>query len=227
MLDDKSIGGALAPRIAYGRGGLLVVSKGTWFDQMLAAADHRGPGLKDAPEHASLRQRLTSYEGFRAPTIVLSAILPKPMRERIKNEMGDVTGGADPMVGVLGVSAVGVAVHAGGSGQNVDLEIELVCDDEASCASVQKLAEKKMKELAAELTLRMIGLGPVLDSFQVKQEGTHLRATATAQADALAGTIERILKLRQGGLGGGGTRRPPPSVRPEIIPARPDAGLRP
>ena len=228
VLDDKSIGGSLAPRIAYGRAGLLVVSKGAWFDSILAAADHKQPSLKNALEHASLRQTLTSREGFRAPTLVLTAILPKALRERLKNDMADEPGDAS-MTGVLGVSAVGVAIHAGGAGQNVDAEIELVCDDEASCASVEKLVQKKKKELAGELTLRMVGLGPLLDSFQVKQEGAHLRATTTAQADALAATIERILKLRQGGQAPGGQRRAPVPRRPpeEIIPARPDAGKQP
>ncbi|MEA2746122.1 MAG: hypothetical protein QOI41_265, partial [Myxococcales bacterium] len=43
VLEDTSAGAqggsATRPRLAYGRGGLLVVGKGTWFDAMLGAAD--------------------------------------------------------------------------------------------------------------------------------------------------------------------------------------------
>ena len=42
VLEDTGSRGSTAtrPRLAYGRGGLLVVGKGTWFDAMLGAADH-------------------------------------------------------------------------------------------------------------------------------------------------------------------------------------------
>jgi hypothetical protein len=188
------------PRLAYGRGGLLVVGKGTWFDAMLGAADHTKPGLRDAPEHIALRASLTSHDGFRAPTLLATAILPRSLRDRLKGEMGAEAGSPDTsnviMAGVLGVSAVGIAIHAGGKGQNIDASVELVCDDAAACEAVDKLAQKKRAEWSRDLTLRMVGFGPLLDSFDVKREGARLRATASVSADGLASTIERVLKLR-------------------------------
>jgi hypothetical protein len=202
------------PRLAYGRGGLLVVGRGTWFDAMLGAAEHVKPGLREAPEHIALRSSLTGHDGFHAPTLLATAILPRALREKLKAEMGGETDGREPdtssviMAGVLGVSAVGIAIHAGGSGQNVDASIELVCDSDEACEAVEKLAQKKRKDWSSDLTLRIVGLGPVLDSFQLERKGSRLRATANAPADTLASTIERIIKLR--------SRQAPPSGRPQL-----------
>ncbi len=235
VLEDKSASGtgtsaALRPRLAYGRGGLLVVGKGTWFDAMLGAADHTKPGLRDNAEHVALRTSLTSHDGFRAPTLVATAILPRSLRERLKGEMGAEAGSQDTsnviMAGVLGVSAVGIAIHTGGPGQNVDASVELVCDDAAACEAVDRLAQKKRGEWSRDLTLRMIGFGPLLDSFEVKREGARLRATASVSGDALASTIERVLKLRA--RQGAGVAPPPrpsmPGVPDETLRARTDGG---
>lgn len=231
VLEDKSLGGATAPRLAYGRGGLLVVGKGTWFDSMLGAADRSKPGVRDAQDHVALRKSLTTREGFRTPTVLVTAILPRSLRERLKGEMRAELGGPDlssaAMAGVLGVSAVGVAMHVGGPNQNVDALVELVCDSAEACEAVEKLLQKKRTEWSGDLALRMIGFGALLDSFEVKRDGAHLRASATANGDALGATIERVMKLRSGGGARGGGRGDPPPRRPgprpadETIPAKP------
>lgn len=239
VLEDSTTpaGTAPRPRLAYGRGGLLVVGKGTWFDAMLGAADRTKPGARDAAEHVALRTSLTSREGFRTPTLLVTAILPKALRERLKGEMGAELDASDAssatMAGVLGVSAVGIAMRAGATGQNVDASIELVCDAPEACEAVEKLAQKKRKEWSGDITLRMVGFGPLLDSFEIKREGMRLRATASAGAEALASTIERVMKLRARRSAAEGGAPPPrapdkPGKRPdELLPARPDAGASP
>jgi hypothetical protein len=230
VLEDKSVGGGSSPRLAYGKGGLLVVGKGTWFDAMLGAADHTMPGVRDAQEHVALRKSLTSRDGFHAPTVLVTAVLPRSLRERLRGEMGAEIGAQDlsnaAMAGVLGVSAVGIALHAGATGQNIDASVELVCDSAEACEAVDKLLKKKRTEWSGDLALRMVGFGPLLDSFEVKREGMRLRATATAQADALSATIERVLKLRarRAAPDSPPPRRPEPRRPDETIPARPDAG---
>jgi hypothetical protein len=228
VLEDHSISGA-GSRLAYGKGGLLVVGKGSWFDAMLGAADHLKPGIRDAQQHVALRKSLTSKDSFRAPTVVVTAILPRALRERLKGEMGAELGGADlsnaAMAGVLGVSAVGVAIAAGSS--NVDAAVELVCDSPDACEAVKKLVDKKRAEWSSDLGLRMIGFGPLFDSFDVKLDGARLRATVSAQGDALAATLDRVLKLRarQNAATAPGPRRlPPQKAADETIPSRADAG---
>ena len=239
VLEDRSLGGASSPtsppRLAYGKGGLLVVGKGSWFDAMLGAAERTKPGLREAQEHVALRTSLTSREGFRAPTLLVTAVLPRSLRERLRGEMGAELGARDlsnaAMAGVLGVSAVGIALRAGGGGQNVDAAVELVCDSPEACEAVDKLLKKKRAEWSGDLAIRMIGFGPLLDSFEVKVEGSRLRATASAQGDALAATIDRVLKLRarRGAAEGEPSpslppRRPEKPLADETLPARRDAG---
>jgi len=238
VLEDSTGGsGAARPRLAYGRGGLLVVGKGTWFDAMLGAADRTKPGLREATEHIALRTSLASHDGFKSPTLLVTAILPRSLRDRLKGEMGAETGSQDGsnaiMAGVLGVSAVGLAIHAGGPGQSVDASIELVCDTAEGCEAVEKLAQKKRGEWSRDLSLRMVGLGPLLDSFELKREGARLRATASSGAEALAATIERVLKLRARRSAADSppndAPRPRTPIAPskpagELLPARPDGG---
>jgi hypothetical protein len=198
------------PRLAYGHGGLLVAGRGAWFDAMVAASDHKAPGAREAPAHVAMRTSLMNRDGWRSPTLVVSALLPRSLRDRIKNEMGAEVGAKDNsqnvMGGVLGVSMVGLALKAGTSGQNLDVAVELVCDKEAggarmddgaeACGLVEKLILKKRLEWSKELTLRMVGLGPLLDSIEVKRDGARLRVTAGAPASALANAIDRVLRFR-------------------------------
>ncbi|HVJ91247.1 MAG TPA: hypothetical protein VM580_15695 [Labilithrix sp.] len=206
VLEDASSIEAARPRLAYGHGGLLVVGRGAWFDAMLAAADGKRPGAREAQAHVAMRSSLTSRDGWRAPTLLVSAVLPQSLRNRIKSEMGAEIGSKDDsqnvMGGVLGVSTVGLALRAGESGQSIDGAIELVCDTEEACAAVEKLILKKRLDWSKELTLRMVGLGPLLDSIQVARPessggapGPRIRVTAGAAADTLASTIERVLRL--------------------------------
>jgi len=191
------------PRLAYGHGGLLVVGRGAWFDAMLAAADGKKPGVREAEAHAAMRSSLTSRDGWRSPTVLISALLPRSLRDRLKGEMAAevASDGKDRdesqhvMSGVLDVSAVGLALRAGTSGQSIDAAVELVCDTEDGCAAVEKLILKKRLDWSKELTLRMVGFGPLLDSIDVKREGARIRVTAGAAADPLASTIDRVLRL--------------------------------
>jgi hypothetical protein len=227
------IDGPHGARLAYGKGGLLVAGKGAWLDAMLAAARGAGPGLRDAREHVALRDALTRHEGFRAPTVLVTALLPKSLRERLKREMGaeldapelDRPASNQVMAGVLGVSAVGAAVKAGAPGGNVEVAIEMQCDSAEACTVVEKLILKKRLEWSKDLVLRLAGFGQAIDSLDVKVDGAHLRATATSGADALAGAIDRALRR-----GGGAPRQegapPAPDERMRAAPAA-DAGSRP
>lgn len=202
--DSASAEEAARPRLAYGRGGLLVVGRGAWFDAMLAAADGRAPGARDAEAHAGLRASLTSREGWRSPTLLISALLPRSLRDRVRSEMAEEVSAAGDardrsrsiMSGVLGVSAVGLALRAGASGQSIDAAVELVCDTEEACASVEALVLEKRLAWSKELTLRMVGFGSLLDSIEVKRDGARLRITAGAAADALASALDRTLRLK-------------------------------
>lgn len=192
--------GAARPRLAYGHGEMLVAGRGAWFDAMLATADGKQPGVRDAAAHASLRTSLTGREGWHMPTVLVTALLPRSLRDRIKNEMGAEVGAKDAsqaiMGGVLGVSSAGIALKTGASGGNTDAAVELVCDAEDACGAVEKLIQKKTFDWSKELTLRMVGFGPLLDSIEVKREGTRVRVTASAASDSLASTLDRVIRAR-------------------------------
>jgi hypothetical protein len=169
------------------------------MDAMLATADNEQPSYATSEAHTAIRSHLKSLEGFSGPTVVVSALLPRSLRDRIRSEMAGEAPN-DPaqniMSGVLGVSGVGAAMRAGPTGSSIQLAGVLVCDTEEACTSVEKLVSKKRFEWSKELMLRMVGLGPLLDSIAVKRDGSRLTITAGAPADQLASVLDRVLRLR-------------------------------
>lgn len=196
-------------RLAYGDGGLLVVGQGTFFDAMLSAAEGRAPRIAepwpdDPPAHAALRASLSSRGGHGAPTLLVTTLVPSSVRARVEREMLEELsrdGGAAPrdaertMSGLLGISAAGLALHAGGAAERVELAAELRCEAEDACAAAAELLSREAQRWSRELTLRMLGLGPLLDSIDVAAEEKRVRVTAGAPSAPLASALGRVLRL--------------------------------
>lgn len=198
--DDRA-----ASRIALRPGGPLIVGAGRWLDAMMETARTGKDRVAGDPTHAALRK---SVIGADKPAVVASAILPKALRERLKRQMLGEAADADSnaaMSGVLGVAQAALAFTPGVRGGTAKLVVELRCETAGDCVEVQKLIERKRKAAAGDLRLRLVGLGAVLDNLKVEVEGTTLRATATDDAEDLAGLVGRLA----GATGGLGARPAP------------------
>jgi hypothetical protein len=226
--NSKTSEGAARPRLAYGHGGLLVVGRGAWFDAILATADGKRPGLDASKVHAAMRGSLTSKPGWQRPTLLLTVLIPRALRARVEGETAaEVAAAKEPwseeraktMAGVLGVSAAGLALKAGESGQSVEAMAELVCDTDEACASVEKLVAKTRFDWSRELSLRMLGLGPLLDSIDIRRDGAKLRVTAGTSADGLVAVIDRVMRLQARRRDQSSPAPPAPPRPDETIPA--------
>jgi hypothetical protein len=194
---------ALHGRLAYREGGPFLVGRGPWLDAMIDATERKADRLR--ADHTELRAALTGKSGA-PPAIVVTALLPAAMRDKLKAELGPELGGEGDKAyaGVLAVSAAGVAVSLGGPGANAangaasttELTAELRCEAASSCEEVKKLIERKRLAFSRDLTVRLIGLGPLLDSLAVDGHGAALTATARASSDELARGIQRIIDFR-------------------------------
>lgn len=195
------------PSLAYGKG-LLLVGQGAWLERMIGAAEGRVPAIASDAAHGALRATLGHGEGWQRPMLLVTMVLPRSLRERLRGEMAAEVGAADPsaaaMGGVLGVAAAGLALRhvapprpasAGSADGHVEARAELVCDDEAACAAVEKLLLKKRLDWSREVTLRLLGLGQVLDTFEVDRSGPRVHVRAHADAATLAAVLERLLRL--------------------------------
>lgn len=197
------------PSFAYGRGGLLLVGQGPWLEAMMRTADGKAPSTRSDPAHAALRTSLGG-EGWTAPAVLVTMVLPRALRDRLRAEMAAEAGVPDPsaaaMGGVLGVASAGLAIRTLDQGARLEARADLVCDDEAACAAVEALLGKKRLEWSRDLALRVVGLGSVVDSVQLERTGARVRVRANADAAALAATLNRVLRL-----GGGFPARPSPA----------------
>ena len=206
-LETKKVGNwiivesATGARLAYG-GGLLLVGRGAWLEQMMAAADKKAPSAKDDPGHSGVRRVMATK--LPASTIVVTAVLPKTLRDKLradmKNEVDPNDESSRVFAGVLGVETAGVAVD---TGDTTKIEVELVCDTADSCASVEKLVLAKKTEWLKDIRFRIVGLTPVIESLAVSKNGAHLSASANADAKQLASTMQRVMSFGN---------RPPPSM---------------
>jgi hypothetical protein len=200
-------------RFAYRDGGPFLVGRGAWLDAMIDAAEGKAERMR--PEHAALRASLAARAGEAAqPSVVLTALLPAAVRQRLRGELGAETAGEGERAyaSVLAVAAAGLAVSTGGPGSITDAAAELRCDTPDSCAEVKGLLERKRLGLSKQFGVRLIGLGPLIDSLTVDVQATTLRATARASTDELSKAVKRVLDFRSGSGSGSGSDakdRPP------------------
>lgn len=201
VLEDAA--DATHTRVAYRDGGPFLVGRGAWLDAMIAAAgsEDAGPGSGDA--HAALRKNLAV--GDTHPTLVLTALLPSALRQRLKAEVTDPAQERE-YASVLSVDEAGLALTTGPAGSTTRLAARLHCETVDACAEVQRLIEQKRMALSRDFGVRLVGLGPLLDSLTLRADGTSLSLSASAPTDALTKAVERVMAYQ--------SRRAGPSATP-------------
>jgi hypothetical protein len=224
ILEDKA--DTAHTRFAYREGGPFLVGRGAWLDAMIDAADGKAP--RERPEHAALRQALSPQAGASSrllPAIEVTALLPASLRERLRGELGAELGseGERTYATVLAVASAGLALGTGGPGSTTDLAAELRCDTPDACADVKTLIERKRLGFSRDLGLRLVGVGPLIDSLTVATQGASLSAAARAPTDDLARAIQRALDFRAPTrTSAPSSAAPPPRQAP--VPLPPAAG---
>lgn len=206
-------------RFAYRQGGPFLIGRGAWLDAMIDAVERGGRVAAERPEHAALRAALAAKPGEAPRAVVITALLPKAVRERLRAELGaqvSEAGASDrAYASVLAVASAGFALGTAGPGSTTDLAVELRCDTEGACADVKTLIERKRLSLSRDLGVRLGGIGPLLDSLTIGVQAGALSATAHAPTDDLARAVKRVLDLRS---------PPRDSLRALPKPPAPDGG---
>ena len=214
-----------APTLAYREGGPFIVGQGAWLDAVLDAVEGRGTRATAAGDHASLRRELGELGEASLPLVVdVTVRLPASVRERVRASMADSLDQADPrqariMDGVLGVATAGVAVRAGAAGGAAEVAAVAHCEKTPDCAEVETLLGKKRLDWSKQFSVRLLGLGALLDSMTIDRHDAMLKVSARAASNEVAGAVERLLR-------GVGSPTPPQRTPPadEVVTAPRDAG---
>lgn len=210
MLDAPG-GRRIAYRPVREGSGLLLVATPRWLGAMLAALDGTGSRLDTDATHATLRAAL---ERGGAPSLAITAAVPKALRERIRRDLDREPGtddGRDTMVGILGVYGAGLGVALGPG--EARFQLELLCEAPAHCEATRAWLERKRFSLSRDLAARLVA-GPFIDSFTVDTRGTTLGASARGSADDLARAVRRVLEARGGLRDTGASPREPSRPTP-------------
>jgi hypothetical protein len=175
---------------------VALVGRGAWLQSMMDAADGLAPSVAKNEQHTELRLALATSK----PAVLVTAILPKSLRDRLKREMGAELDSEDraklEMGGVLGVQAAGLALSLGDKDGETHANAELRCESATACAEVKELVLRKRLQASQDLGIRLVGLGGVLDSLGVEVRGSTLSATAHAPTDELGKSLERVFRFR-------------------------------
>ncbi len=157
------IGDASAPdqaRLAYRAGGPFLVGRGAWLDAMIDAAGRSVPP-RSSP-HDVLRAALAP-DGAPARALLVTALLPKSLRDRVRAETD--AGPVGAFAGVLGVEQAGAALTT--TAEITVVEAELRCETPDACRDVKELIEKGRRALAGDFAARLMGLGPLIDGLSM------------------------------------------------------------
>ncbi|HEX7666724.1 MAG TPA: hypothetical protein VF407_19485 [Polyangiaceae bacterium] len=180
-------------KVAFDDRGLVLVGRGGWLDEMIAASKSERPRLSTNAQHTELRSALGQGR-----LLVLTATLPSALRKKIEREFqSDAQGENDLMKGVLGVGAAGVAL--GTTGTVTEIALELRCDSPEDCTAVERLLEKKKKEWSSNIGMRFLGVAALVDDLTVKVEGQKLHGTAHLPTEDAKRLVERLIEMRAGG----------------------------
>jgi hypothetical protein len=194
ILENKA--DAAHTRFAYRQGGPFLVGRGAWLDAMIDAAEGKAP--RERPEHAALRQALAPKSGEAPRALVVTALLPSGVRDRLRSELGAELGseGERAYASVLAVASAGLALGTGGPGSTTQIAAELHCDGADACSEVKTLVERKRLAFSRDLGLRLVGIGPLVDSLTVAVQGSSLSAATQAPTDDLARALKRAFDYR-------------------------------
>ena len=177
------------------------------------------PNVTKHPAHAALR---TSLAHVGKPLFLATAVLPKALRDRLRGELVKevLAGVASSMDGVLSVEAAGLALGNSGSGDAAEAPSELagefLCESEVGAKAVFALADSKRNEWKRDLTLRLVGVGRVVDALELRQEGRAVRFGLKMPLAEMVALVERVMELRGKSFGAQKSGTPD-----EVIPSRP------
>ncbi len=207
---------ATRAKIAYRDGSPLLVARGDYLATMQGALDGASPRAESDSEHAALRKEALA-RAHGGAILVATAVLPKSLRDRLKNEMADEAASSESktatMTAILSVRAVALSIAS--RDDQLDVFAELECETDAACATLRDFLDRRRKTIAAEPAARFAGISGILDAARLEAHGPALDLSVSAPATEMARAVRAVL---------GAAFTPPPRPLPER-PATPDGGV--
>lgn len=198
---------ATRPKIAYRGGSPLLIARGDYLATMQAALDGTSPRAETDSEHAALRKVALDHAHGNA-LVVATAVLPKSLRDRLKNEMAEEAAASESkaatMNAILSVRALALSIAS--HGDDLDLFAELECETDAACATLRDFLDKRRKTIAAEPAARFAGVAAILDAARIETNGPSLDVTLSAPESEMARAVRAIYAS---------AFAPPPRILPE------------
>jgi hypothetical protein len=183
---------ATRPKIAWRSGSPLLIARGDYLATMQAALDGTAPRADTESQHVALR-KVATERARGSVLLVATAVLPKSIRDKIKDEMEGETEQqkTTTMNAILAVRALALSVSS--EGDTVHLFVELECENDGACATVRDFLDRKRKAIAAEPAARFAGVGAILDGARLDAHGPSLGVELSAPEPEMARAARAVL----------------------------------
>jgi len=187
---EGAIAEATRAKIAYRSGSPVLVARGDYLATMQSALDGQTARAESDGDHEKLRKAARAHQGTIA---IATAVLPKSIRDRIKNEMeGETSPDKNAtMTAILAVRALTVSVAT--RHDDVDVFAELACENEGACATLREFLDRKRKSIAQEPAARFAGIGAILDGAHVEANGASLDVSLSGSESEMARAARAVI----------------------------------
>lgn len=170
--------------IAVRKGGPVLLGAGSYLRAMIDAAEGRVATVRSSPAHALMAREVG--QGALEASIVLTA----EQRETLASELRSAGAAGSP---AASIASAGLSLRLG---PEVAVHAVLACDVAAACAALAGSLDAARAARAADPTLRLVGVGAILDRLRIQPEGELLHARVDVPADQAAALVDRLLALR-------------------------------
>jgi len=170
--DERS----LAYRPISASEGLVLFGDSGVVATMLDAAQGTRPRLGSQSGHAEVRRALGESKGG----VVLSAVLPKSVRDRLRKEIGE---NETQMAAILTVELAGVALAPDGKG-GIVLDGTFLCDSKGDATNVREWADRQLARVKRDIGLKLL-LGGTLDGLALQVTDKRVLANVSVSHEIL------------------------------------------
>lgn len=192
---EGALAEATRAKIAYRSGSPVLVARGDYLATMQSALDGQTARAESDGDHEKLRKAAASHQGTIA---IATAVLPKSIRDRIKNEMEGETSPdkTATMTAILAVRALTVSLAT--RGDDVDVFAQLACENENACSTIRDFLDRKRKSIAQEPAARFAGIGAILDGAHLEARGASLDVTLSGSESEMARAARAVISAAFG-----------------------------
>lgn len=172
--------GMQSGQIAVRQNGPVLFGEGAYLQRMIRAAERAEPNVL-ATSHPKLRSEAEPA------AIVATVLIPEELKERARDEVGDIDSPAMRVTSFVAAVSVDRAMRIAALAH---------CDAKEPCAQLAETLREARDESAKDIGARLLGVGTLLDRVRIEAKAERLQAHVDLTPEEATALVDRLLALR-------------------------------